>query len=154
MQMPTPNDHHRALARLTGRWRGVETMHPSPWDPKGGKADGETESRVDLGGFAVIADYRQLKDGQVTYTGHGVYTIDPEGHDVVLHWFDAIAGQREEFRGRWDGDVLTIRSRSPSGHARLTYDLSEPDRMRSAMDMSPDGETWNRPFDGVYERVG
>ena len=40
----------------------------------------------------------------------------------------------------------------PGMHARLTYDLTEPDLMISSMDMSEDGETWNRLFDARYKR--
>lgn len=150
MQMPTPNDQHTRLARLAGAWQGTEKMYPSQWDPAGGEATGTTRSRVDLNGFAVIADYQQQRGGQVTFSGHGVYTIDPKTNEVVLHWFDSIGQGAEIFRGGWQGDRLTLTSRSAMGHARLSYDFGTPGQLNSAMDMSPDGKQWSRLFDGVY----
>lgn len=152
MHTPTPNEHHRQLARFAGTWHGIERMHPSPWDAKGGEAKATTTWRVDLGGFVVIADYQQHKNGQAVYAGHGVYTVDPESHDVVLHWFDVMGGQHEQFRGRWNGDVLTVASRNPMGHMRLTYDLSTPGKLENSGEMSADGEQWMRLFDGAHQR--
>jgi hypothetical protein len=37
-------------------------------------------------------------------------------------------------------------------HVRLTYDLSEPDRLTTSMEMSQDGNTWNRFFDAQLKR--
>jgi hypothetical protein len=67
MTTPTPNEQHRRLELLAGVWRGTETMHPSQWDPNGGTAEGTNEIRVALNGFALVTDYRQLRDGQPTW---------------------------------------------------------------------------------------
>lgn len=152
MQMPQPTDGHRQLERLTGRWVGAETMHPSQWDPEGSQADGVTESRVALGGFAVIADYEQRRDGAVTFSGHGVYTYDPEQDLVRLHWFGSMGASLEVFTGRFNGDVLVITDDGPGMHRRLTYDLSTPGKMGSAMEMSPDGSEWTLLFEAVYRK--
>ena len=151
MHMPSPNEHHQRLSRFEGTWRGKETMHPSQWDPNGGVSDAITTWRTDLGGFVSIVDYRQERDGQIAYAGHGVYTIDPQTNEVVLHWFDSMAGQHEEFRGTWDGDVLTMQSKNPMGFMRLQYDFSQPCKMTNFGEMSQDGQTWSRMFDGVHE---
>ena len=45
MEMPTVTDSHKRLHRLAGSWLGQETMHPSPWDPKGGAATARVENR-------------------------------------------------------------------------------------------------------------
>lgn len=156
MEMPKPSEAHRKLARLAGSWSGEEELFPSDWDPKGGTAHGRTKARVALGDFAVVSDYEQRRDGQVVFTGHGVWTVDPhdEGHECVLYWFDSIGMGLEIFRGGWNGDVLTVASRSPMGHARLTYDLSEDGVLRNRMEMSADGEHWKPMFAGVYRRGG
>jgi Protein of unknown function (DUF1579) len=152
MEMPKPNAEHKQLERLAGIWQGTETMHPSQWDAKGGKADGTTRSRVALSGFAVLTDYEQSRGGKCTFEGHGVYTWDAHEKQVVLHWFDSMGQGAEQFRGAWQGDVLTLASKSPMGHARLTYDLSKPGVMKSAMETSQDGASWTKLFDGSYTR--
>jgi hypothetical protein len=152
MQMPTPDAHHQKLAAFAGTWTGTETMHPSPWDPNGRTCDARTTWRVDLAWFVVVVDYAQSKNGQQTYHGHGVYTIDPQNHEVVLHWFDVMGGQREEFRGAWQGAVLTLTSKNPMGFMRLTYDLSKPGTLQNRGEMSPDGKQWSALFDGVHRR--
>ncbi|MEZ6036612.1 MAG: DUF1579 family protein [Planctomycetota bacterium] len=151
MEMPQPDARHQQLHRLAGTWQGVETMHPSPWDPGGSQADGRSVVKIALGGFYAIVDYTQSKDGHVVFEGHGVYSIDGGTGEVMLHWYDNIGQGVEEFRGAFAGDVLTLQSKNQVGFARLTYDYSQPGKLLSAMDMSPDGENWNRLFDGVYE---
>jgi len=152
MDSHAPNEHHQRLARITGTWSGTEKMHPSPWIPEGAEATSTVTWRSDLSGFVLIGDYRQTMGDTVTYQGHGVYTIDPQSNEVVLHWFDTMGGQREEFRGSWDGDVLTIQSKNAMGHMRLRYDFSEDGRLLNSAEMSPDGENWNRMFDGDLRR--
>ena len=78
MDMPKVTEHHQKLQTLVGEWKGEETIHPSPWDPKGRKGTSATKARMDLGGFYLITDYDQFgPDGQQTYKGHGVYGWDP-----------------------------------------------------------------------------
>lgn len=150
MEMPKPGAEHQRLEKLAGRWKGTETMYPSPWDPNGGEALGVTEGRVALGGFVVIVDYEQSRDGNTTFEGHGVYTWDADSKEVILHWFDSMGQARDEFRGGWDGDQLTLTSTNAMGHHRMTWDFSKPGTLLSAMEVSQDGKTWSRLFDGSY----
>jgi len=152
MEMPRPTEHHRKLERLAGDWHGEEVMHPSQWDPKGGKAEGRTRSRFALGGFALISDYEQVRGGVVTFSGHGVLTYDGKAGCYVLYWFDCMGTPAEIFQGDFDGDVLTLAHGGPGMHARLTYDLSREGRMTTRMEMSPDGNEWKTLFDAHYER--
>jgi hypothetical protein len=154
MHCPPPNEHHQLLARFAGTWHGKETMHPSEWSPETMVLDATTTWRVDLGGFVLITDYEQHKDGQPTYRGHGVYTVDPESNEVVLHWFDQMAGQREEFRGSWTGQQLTLQSKNQMGFMRLHYDLSVDGQLKTRGEMSADGENWKPMFDGEHSRQG
>ena len=153
MKMPTPTDGHLMLERLAGSWEGEETMHPSQWDPVGGVAVGRNRNKFALGGFALISDYEQARDGAVTFTGHGVYTYDPTEGRYSLHWFDCLGSPPEVFVGGFDGDVLTLAHGGPGMHARLTYDLASPGRMLSQMEMSHEGLEWKALFDAVYERT-
>lgn len=150
--MPTLTPGHRTLEKMTGHWEGEEWMHPSPWDPAGGTALGRTRNRLALNGFAVISDYEQVRDGAVTFTGHGVMTFDPGEDQYVLHWFDCMGSPPEVFVGRFNDDVLTVAHGGPGMHARLTYDLTEPGRMATKMEMSRDGVEWATLFDASYER--
>ncbi|HLB01395.1 MAG TPA: hypothetical protein VJO14_08415 [Bacteroidota bacterium] len=40
----------------------------------------------------------------------------------------------------------------PGMHARMTYEMSDPDQMVSKMEMSKDGVAWMTLFDGRYKR--
>ncbi|HEX6811747.1 MAG TPA: DUF1579 family protein [Planctomycetota bacterium] len=152
MEMPKPTADHKKLEKLAGIWKGTETMYPSQWDPKGGKAEGTMRARAALAGFAVISDYEQMRDGKRSFEGHGVYTWDAHSNQVVMTWHDSIGMGAEEFRGAWKGDVLTIASKSPMGHARVTYDVSKAGTMKFAMEQSQDGTAWTKLFDGTYSR--
>ena len=127
-------------------------MYPSPWDPKGGTAVGRINSRVALGGFALINDYEQERDGRITFTGHGVFTYDPKGEEYTLTWFDCMGAPPEVFKGEFEGDILKLAHGGPGMHVRLTYDLSEPGYLSTSMDMSQDGSAWNRFFDARLSR--
>ena len=152
MEMPQLSAGHAKLEILAGHWEGEETMHPSQWDPKGGTAVGRTKGRIALNGFALISDYEQERDGVITFSGHGVYTFEPKSELFTLHWFDCMGTPPEVFEGSFDGDVLTLAHGGPGMHARLTHDLTDPQQLVSAMEMSQDGVAWNRLFDGRYKR--
>jgi hypothetical protein len=151
MDMPKPTEHHLKMEKLAGHWQGEERMHPSQWDPSGGVAIGRTSARVSLNGFVVVSDYQQEREGQVTYAGHGVWTYDARESCYRLHWFDSMGSPPEVFMGVFDGDVLTV-SHAGTMHARMTYDFSQGKRMKTRMEMSPDGKTWSILFDATYEK--
>ena len=75
-EMPHPAEQHGKLKSLTGTWVGEETIHPSPFDPKGGKATGRTESRLELNGFYLVTDYVQERGGQTSYLGPGRFGFE------------------------------------------------------------------------------
>ncbi len=152
MEMPGPSAGHRKLELLVGEWEGSERMYPSQWDPKGGVAVGRTRSRLALGGFAVISDYEQERDGAITFSGHGVYTFDPKTEVYSLYWVDSMGSPPEVFEGGFTGDVLTLGHGAPPMHVRLIWDLTESGQMASSMEMSDDGVTWNKLFDAAYRR--
>lgn len=153
MNMPNPSPGHLLLEKLAGTWEGQETMHPSQWDPKGGVAVGRNNHNLSLGGFALLSDYEQERDGAITFTGHGVYTYNPKEDRYTLHWFDCIGSPPEVFVGGFEGDVLTLAHGGPGMHARMTYDLSTPGTMKGMMEMSPDGQDWKVLFEATYKRV-
>ena len=153
MALPEPSEGHRKLEAFAGAWSGEDRMHPSPWDPKGGLAEGRTTSRVGLGGFALISDYEQTRDGRVTYAGHGVLTYDPRADRYEQHWFDSMGAPPQVFTGGFEGDALTLTHGGPGMHARITYDASRPGELRKLMEVSPDGARWSTLFESRYRRA-
>jgi len=150
-EMPKPTEDHQKLKKLAGQWHGMEKMYPSDWDPKGGVATGRQSAKVSLDGFAVVCDYEQERDGQITYMGHAVWTYDPKESVYLLHWFDSMGSPPEVFKGSFQGEVLTV-SHGGQMHARMTYDFSHGTKLKSKMEMSPDGKNWNTFFDAEYEK--
>jgi hypothetical protein len=151
MEMPKPTPVHKQLEAFAGTWSGEETMHPSPWDPKGGVASASLTSRVACDGFWVVGDYEQRRNGAVSFRGHSVFGFDQQSQEVTLHWFDSMGMPTDVFRGKFDGAKLTLTAKNPMGQHRLTYDFSDKKNLRSKMETSQDGKSWMAMFDGVYQ---
>jgi len=49
--------------------------------------------------------------------------------------------------------VLKLAHGGPGMHVRLTYDVGEPGYLCTSMEMSQDGNTWNRFFDARLRRM-
>src|SRR5262245_33795282 len=152
MEMPKPNEAHKQMSRLAGTWIGEEIMHPSQWDPAGGTATGRIENRIGLDGFALIWDYEQRRGEVVTFRGHSVWTFDARAGEYALYWFDSMGMPPDVFRGKLDGDKLTLVSHGPMGYFRLTYHLVGEGQLRNRMEVSQDGQQWATLFEGSYTR--
>lgn len=153
MSMPKPTEEHQKLAKLAGKWRGTEKIHPSPFDPVGGEARGSVNNRLALDGWVVVQDYEQERGGTVNYRGHGVFSFDPARNVHVMTWWDSFSGVASDYSGGWQGDVLTLSAKTPNGHSRATFDLSTARRYGFRMEVSPDGNQWFTFMEGQYERV-
>jgi uncharacterized protein DUF1579 len=154
MPMPTPSTDHNRLKGLAGNWTGEETLHPSPWDPKGGTASGTIASRMDLDGFWLVTDYVQTRAGQVTYRGHGVFGWDPAACSYLMYWFDSMGSvAMTPAKGRLDGQRLVFAQEGPMGHSRYTYDFQADGRYCFSMEHSEDGKAWTIFMDGTYRRT-
>jgi hypothetical protein len=153
MEMPKPGAAHQKLSALVGDWAGAETLHPSPWDPDGGPAAARVANRWTADGFAVVQDYEQIRNGQVTFRGHGVFWYDPNRSEYVMHWWDSMGGTAGEFRGRLEGNRLVLASPMPQGgHSRTSWVLTSPDAHDFLMEVSPDGENWQPAMEGKYKK--
>ncbi len=73
---PTPLPEHRKLAALAGEWSGEEVVYPSRWN-EGGPATSHVVARIDLNGFYLIQDTRQMRDGKETFATHDPLTPRP-----------------------------------------------------------------------------
>ncbi len=152
MSRPQPTPGHAKLALFVGTWTGTENMYPSHWDPEGFVAEGCNTGRLALNGFALINEYEQRRDGEVTFTGHGVLTYDPRTDQYQMTWFDCLGTAPEMFVGKFEGEVLTLLSDRGEAQARLTYDFRQAGRWLGRMEMSTDGKFWNTLFESEYER--
>jgi hypothetical protein len=151
MDMPTVTDAHKMLAKLVGNWVGSEMIQPGPMGP-GGPAEGEVTNTLAIGGFAVVQQYTQRKNGEVAFTGHGVFAFSPADNCYTMHWWDSFGFPPSTFRGTFDGDVLTLTASEQGQHTRASWNLSSPDRNVFRMEVSPDGSTWYPFIDGTYTR--
>ena len=150
MEMPKPGPAHDKLAQLAGNWEGDETVHPSPMDPKGGPAQGSWNFRLGVGGFFLIGDYQEARDGQVNLEGHAVFGVDGDGY--VMYWFDS-SGMAPSAppRGTWTADTLVLQHEMPGmGHARYTMVVG--DTLKFTIENSADGATWTPFLEGDYSR--
>src|SRR5262245_24337295 len=147
MEMPVPTAEHAKLERMAGKWEGEEIMYdPSP-DAKEKVAIGRVNSRMGIGGFALIHDYERERNGRVTFTGHGVFTFDWEEKLYELTWFDCLGARPTIFKGQFEGEVLRLTHDASGVHARLTHDLSQPGYLLVSMEMAEDGVKWTKLFD-------
>jgi hypothetical protein len=151
MEMPKPGDAHKKLSDLVGEWHGAETLHPSPWDV-GGAATGRTVNRWILDGFAIHQEYEQVRDGKVTFRGHGVIWYDASRGDYVMHWWDSMGGTVNEYRGRLEGNRLELSAPMPQGGVSRTSWLLAPDAHDFLMEISPDGSDWQPAMAGRYTK--
>ncbi len=150
MEMPQPTEAHAWLEKLAGTWTGTEIMSPSPWAPKGGTAKGIIENRMALGGFSLIQEYRQEIEGKVTFEGHGVFSYDGKTEEYLLYWWDSMGMGVNDFRGKRDGDRLTLEHTGPMGHNRTVFDLGKAGTYTFRMQFSPDGAAWMNMMEGTY----
>jgi hypothetical protein len=153
MDMPKPGAAHQKLSALIGDWTGDETLHPSPWDPAGGPAEARVTNRWVADGFAVVQEYEQIRNGEVTFRGHGVFWYDPERDEYVMHWWDSMGSPANEYRGRLEGNRLTLGAPMPQGgQSRTSWLITDPDAHDFLMEVSPDGENWQPAMVGKYRR--
>lgn len=154
MDMPKPNAAHRRLKQLAGEWKGDETIHPSPLDPKGGKARAFYSASMALGDFHLIADYREERDGIGNFEGHGVYGWDERGKCYTMHWFDSMGFEHgAPALGTWEGNTLTLQHETTHlGLSRYVYEVAE-NELRLLIQNSPDGREWKTFLEGIYRRV-
>ena len=75
LAQPTPLEEHRKLKVFAGEWAGEEMVHPSRWT-SGGPATSQVAARIDLNGFYLIQDTRQMRDGKESFATHAVFTYD------------------------------------------------------------------------------
>ena len=151
MEVPSPGPELETLKRMVGAWEGQETLHPSPWDPKGGEAIGHIDARLALDGFAIVSDYAQEKEGRITFRGHGIYTWDARRKSFVMTWFDSMsAGSPGIAHGVMNGTTLTFQNQSEFGHGRYIYDFDTSNSVQVPHRVVHGREVWTMFMDARY----
>lgn len=154
MDMQRPNEFHKKLEAFVGEWTGAEIMHPSPWDPQGGKSTGTYHCRVVCDGFAVVQEYEQKRDGVVCFRGHGVFGYDAQQNCYLWHWTDSMGGMPcSVTKGQWVGDTIVWENESPMGKARYTHTFLADGRCYFKIEASQDGAMWALMMEGTYAKV-
>ena len=137
---------------LLGNWSGVEEQSASRWGAAAHTRAALT-FKLDLGGTAVVQDYRQVRDDGGEFLAHGVFIAEPEAPEVVLWWlFDSAAYPPEPARGGWAGQTLELTRTTPRGSAHHRFDLG-PDRLSYAIDVAVTGQETVPFLRGRYERI-
>jgi hypothetical protein len=151
MDIPGLTEYHHLLARGAGVWSGEEVMAPSSWAPDGTRAVGHIVARMALNGYALISDYRQEQNGEITYEGHSVTTYDPEEECYVMYWFDSLGSRTNVFLGHLDGGKLVMVGVGPDdSQMRNTSDYREDGAIRMTSEVSSDGTAWATVLEGHY----
>ena len=152
-KMPKPSKFHKKLETLIGDWSGDEIMHPSPWDPKGGKSKGRYKNYAIAGGFGVAQEYEQKAGGKVQFSGHGVFGYDSHENCYLWHWSDSMGGvPATATKGQWTGNKIVWENQSPMGHARYTHTFLRGGKVAFSIEISQDGENWSPMMEGIYTK--
>ena len=152
MEMPDPEACRVALERIVGDWEGQETMHPAPYNPLGGTAVGLSRNRLVLDGLAVIEDYEHRPRGQVSYRRHAITSYDSSEKQYVRYQWDSMGNSAHAFRGRFEGDVLTMTYAEPGFSARQVMDYSDRERLTVLVEVSRQGAPFETLLEGEYLR--
>ena len=150
---PQVTAEHERLAAFAGEWAGDEVVGASRWFVPG-PARGFVSARIGLGGFFLIQDYRQERDGKTIFTGHALITFDRDDGHYKMFWHDSLGFVPESpAAGLWTDDALVLRSATLRGSARHTFRLDDPDRYSLLLQFSPDDEGWSDLITATYHRT-
>lgn len=109
---------------------------------------------MDLNGFYLIQDVRQMRDGRETFATHGLFTYDREDRRYKMFWHDSLGYfAPAPASGGWTNNVLTLVRGSLRGSARHVYEIVDADTYVLKIQFSPDAEGWADVLTGVYRRL-
>ena len=150
---PQLGAEHRRLAAFAGDWEGEELVGPSRWFAPG-PARGFVSARIGLGGFYLIQEYRQEREGRTCFTGHALITFDGEDGRYKMFWHDSVGFVPESpATGQWGEDGLSLRRASLRGSTRHLYGFTDPETYSLTIRFSPDDEGWSDLLTATYRRV-
>jgi hypothetical protein len=149
--MSKPKEHHQTLRILVGNWVGQEKLAASPVGAAE-RATGRINARLDLGGFFVLEDYSQERDGQTVFRGHGIFGWDDHQMDYIWYWVDSMGSvPASPAHGKWEGDTLLFEAGT---QGRYTYQFTGDNSMHFTIGNPPDGgNTWATFMEANYRRA-
>lgn len=141
------------LQKLAGHWVGEEQMATTRWG-QGGPATSEIDARFDLGGRALLFDYRETRDGKAALAVHAVFVAGPEHDQFQMFWFDSYGFvPPSPAPGFWDGNKLTFVRSSSRGQTRHVYRFKDDGGYGLVLQSSFDGGiSWDTVMTGEYRR--
>jgi hypothetical protein len=129
------------FAPMFGHWQGSEELSASPWG-RAGTARAALSFRAEIGGVAVVNDYRQVRDDGSEFLAHGVFLVD----DSRVSWwlFDSYAYPPVPATGGWSDGELVLTKTTERGTAVHRFGL-DGDNLRYAIDTAT-GDREPEPF--------
>jgi hypothetical protein len=142
------------LAALAGEWLGEEHIATTRWG-EGGPATAKVSARFELGGKALLQDYREERNGKPSLQAHAIFVAGAEPGEYALYWFDSYGfTPAQPALGHWDGTQLVFLRVSSRGQTRHIYTPSEDGSYQLTLESSFDGGVhWERVLHGEYRRA-
>lgn len=111
------------FAPLFGAWQGTEELSASPWGPAG-SARAAMTFRAEIGGAAMVNDYRQVRSDRTEFAAHGVFLVDDAAEPPVSWWlFDSYALPPVPATGGWQDGELVLTKTTERGRAVHRFGL-------------------------------
>lgn len=109
------------FAPLFGHWQGTEELFASPWSAAG-TARAALTFRAEVGGAAMVNDYRQVRGDGTEFAAHGVFLVDAAAG--VSWWlFDSSALPPVPATGGWRDGELRLAKTTDRGRAEHRFGL-------------------------------
>lgn len=137
---------------LLGQWTGQERQEASPWGPAT-TARASFVFRLDVGGTAVVQDYRQVRADGGEFLGHGVFLAEPGSEQLLWWFFDSTAQPPVPAGGGWQEGALVLEKVTGRGRARHRFRAAE-DRLDYAVHLRlGSAAEWSPFLTGAYRRI-
>lgn len=138
------------FAPLFGHWQGSEEQRESSWGAAG-TARAALSFRAEVGGAAMVNDYRQIRSDGSEFYGHGVFLVD-EALQVSWWLFDSFGLPPVPAAGRWQDGTLVLTKTTERGTARHRF-ARDGDQLTYAIDVATK-DTPTQPFlRGRYQAI-
>lgn len=139
------------FAPLFGHWQGVEEQFASPWGPAT-TARAILSFRAEVGGAAMVCDYRQVRADGSEFYGHGVFLV---AADLAVSWwlFDSSAEPPVVATGGWHDGGLVLNKASERGRAVHRFEI-DGEELTYGIDLAVPSDAQLTPFlRGRYQAI-
>ena len=117
--MPKPGPEMKDLRVLIGTWTSDEKYEVSPMMPAGGTGSGLNTCRLGPGGFSILLEQRS-KSAMGPFSGHGVYSWDPDQKAYKVAWVDSMTPGLQLETGHKEGENLVFTGESMMGGKKIS----------------------------------